>query len=466
MANKPKLTLPEMLGAYGDSGAARFHMPGHKGRGMTPFLGEELGRWDVTEISCTDNLHDPQGAILEGQKRLAAAYGAEASFYVVNGGTAAIHAMILSLGREEKLLLSRDCHKSAIGAVALSGIETVFMTPRYHPELELLELITPAELDAALEETGATAVLVTSPNYYGLCADLPGLAAVAHSHGALLLVDGAHGAHFPFSKALPEACGESADLWCHSQHKTLNALTQSASLHVGKCRIKPEKVAEVLALIETTSPSFLLMASLDYATYTAGRQDWDGLCRRVEALERKISGLPGLSLLSERDCRGAVEKDPTRLVIDVSGRGITGYEAQAHLEQQNIYIEMADAWRLVLILSPEDDPKWYERLYQALLTLPYGRLIRRGLGLPQIADRMAVSVREATFAKSSLIPLKQAQDRIPTRAVGIYPPGIALFVPGERLSREGIDALLSIEQAGGHIFGVRNGMVSVMEEEG
>lgn len=458
-------TLPEMLGEYADSGAARFHMPGHKGRGLNGFMNGDIARWDVTEIARTDNLHAPRGAILEGQNRMKKAYGAHQSFYAVNGSSGAIHAMILSLDQNEKLLLSRDCHKSAVGAVALSGIDTVFLSPHYNAELDLIELITPQELDRALGETGATAVMVTSPNYYGLCADLPGLSRVAHEHGALLLVDGAHGAHYPFSVQLPTPCGSYADLWCHSQHKTLNALTQAASVHVGQCRVNPETVRRMLAIIETTSPSFLLMASLDWATYTAGRQDWTGLIRLAQSLEKRIERLPGLSVLPDRPGKGVVEKDPTRLVIDVSGRGITGYQAQKHLEENNVYIEMADHWRLVLILSPEDDPRWYDMLYEALATLPYGRLERHAMVIPELEPERRMTIREASFARSRRVPLAKAAGLTLAEAVGLYPPGISLCVPGEALPEASVERLIHAKDWGAALFGVADGMVTVVDEE-
>lgn len=461
---KRPLTLPEVLGDYAQAHAARFHMPGHKGRGLSGFMDEKTAQWDVTEISLTDNLQAPDGAIAEGQRRLAEAYGATRSYYIVNGSSGAIQAMILSLDRNETLLLSRDCHKSAISAVALSGIETHFLSPRYNAELDFIELITPEALDRALEETKATAVLVTSPNYYGLCADIKGLSEAAHAHNALLLIDGAHGAHFPFSHALPTPCAPYADLFCHSQHKTLNALTQAASLHVAPCRVRPETVQRTLALLETTSPSYLLMASLDWATYSARRQDWAGLAARTEAFLKKVCRLPGLSGLPMELSEGVFERDPTRLVIDVSGRGITGYDAIRHLEKNNVYIEMADHWRLVLITSPEDDPKWYDMLYEALSTLPYGRLKRCPQPLPVMEPRVRMTIREAAFAKAERVPLQNAGGRTLAEAVGVYPPGISLCVPGEEMPESSAERLLHASHWGAQLFGLSDGMVTVVDE--
>ncbi len=456
-------SLPEALGAYAQGDFARFHMPGHKGRGMDGFLHGGVAKWDVTELSCTDNLHTPEGAIANAQEKMAAAYGAKRSFLVVNGSTAAIHAMILSLDETDRLLLSRDCHKSAIAGAALAGRDVCFYMPEYAAARDLLGLMTPAQLDRALADTGATAALITSPNYFGLCADIAGLAEVAHRRGALLLVDGAHGAHFAFSKELPEGNGGHADLFCHSQHKTLNALTQAASLHVGACRVDAERVMRMLAMIETTSPSYLLMASLDWATYTAARADWAALIRAAGRLRAAIDKLPGLSVFSGESVMGAVAADPTRLVIDVTARGLTGYEAQRALEQGGVYVEMADRFRLVLILSPEDDPAWYDALPDALAALPYGRRTAWGRQLAFSAPERCMGLREASFARARRVPLAGAAGCIAAEAVGVYPPGVALRVPGERLDGACVAELIRARDEGARLFGVLNGEVTVVD---
>ncbi len=291
----PQHTLPRILGDFAQGDVARFHMPGHKGRGLGRFLPPEAARCDVTELSMTDNLHAPEGCIADTQLAVARAYGARASFLLVNGSTAALQAMLLSLEPDDRLLLYRDCHRSAISAAALAGVETVLETPGFDEAAGLFAMPDADALSAALARTGATAVLITSPNAYGYCADLPALSAAAHAHGALLLVDAAHGAHFPFCDALPPGAAGFADLWGHSQHKTLNALTQAATLHLGDCRIPPERVQRALSLLQTTSPSYLLMSSIDWAVFMAARDDWRAHIRRCEALRREIGAIAGLS---------------------------------------------------------------------------------------------------------------------------------------------------------------------------
>lgn len=462
-------TLQEALGAYERADCARFHMPGHKGRGLAGFWREELPLWDVTELSNTDNLHAPLGAIAGAQESMAEAYGAKASFFVVNGATNAVQAMILALDNRDTLLLARDCHRSAVNGAALRGIETRFVSPRYDEERGLPGMVTPEDLDRALAKTHASAALITSPNAYGFCADVKGLAKAAHRHGALLLVDGAHGAHYPFSDALPRGLGGVADLFAHSQHKTMDALTQAASLHLGECRISAEQIRRALAMTETTSPSYLLMASLDWSVFMARRRDWTGQVRRCTALEKRIESIDGLSMMHDPVGFGVCERDRTRLVINVTKRGCTGYEAQSFLETKGVYIEMADAQRLVLITTPNDDPAWYERLIDALNELPKRKPLpprKHGEGILFSENERRAGIREATFAASEQIPLLQAQGRIASEPVGIYPPGLALVMPGEAFDSRAITYLTKQAQIGGELFGVRDGNVFVMKESG
>lgn len=461
------VSLQEALGAYARADCARFHMPGHKGRGMAGFWRDELIKWDVTELSNTDNLHSPSGPIRCAEREMAKAYGAKASFYVVNGSTGAVQAMILALADTDKLLLSRDCHRSAASGAALRGIETAFMTPVFDAQSGLPGLTTPEQLERELERTHASAVLITSPNAYGFCADVEKLADTAHRHGALLLVDGAHGAHFPFSDALPKGLGGIADLFAHSQHKTMDALTQAASLHLGECRVGEERVRRALAMTETTSPSYLLMSSLSWSVYMAGRRNWSGHVARIGELTPRIEAIRGLKVPQTPSGCGVAERDATRLIVDVSERGLTGCEAQASLEKAGVYVEMADTRRLVLITTPSDDPQWYEKLLGALADLPEREPQRRDTACESVwsePPERRHTLREAAFAECETLPLESSVGRVAAEAVGVYPPGIALVLPGEAFSQSAVEYLLRRKQSGSALFGVRGGGVLVLKE--
>ena len=463
-------SLQEALGAYEREDCARFHMPGHKGRGLSVFWRDELAAWDVTEISRTDNLHAPNGAIAQAQREMARVYDAEDSFLVVNGSTNAVQAMILALDNDDILLLSRDCHRSAIDGAALRGIRVETISPRYDRETGLLGMVTAEDLERELERTHATAVLITSPNAYGCCADVSALSDTAHRHGALLLVDGAHGAHFPFSERLPMSLGGKADLFAHSQHKTMDALTQAASLHRSNCRIGEESVRRALAMTETTSPSYLLMTSLDWSIYMAKRRDWTGQVERCIALEQKIEALNGLTTLhGAMPELGIAERDRTRIVIDVSARGLSGYEAQSLLEESGIYLEMADSRRLVLITTPNDEPSWTDRLLDALAALPNRKTAKQkkqpSNGCAISGGERVMTIREAVFAPKDLVPLTQAAGCVASEAMGVYPPGIARVLPGERIDDRAISDLTMEERIGGALFGVRDGKIFVVRQE-
>jgi arginine/lysine/ornithine decarboxylase len=239
----------------------------------------------------------------------------------------------------------------------------------------------------------------------------------------------------------------------------MDALTQAASLHLGECRIGEEQVRRALAMTETTSPSYLLMASLDWSVYYGRAQGLDGAGAAHAGAEPKIEAVPGLKTLKIPSGCGVNDRDGTRLVIDVSGRGLTGYEAQAHLEEQGVFIEMADARRLVLITTPSDDPAWYGSLLEALSTLPEKTRAVRGpiddsvLSEPPV---VRMNVRDATFPRSNACRWK-TEGRVASEPVGVYPPGIALVMPGEELTGRAVTYLLDARARGGALFGVRNG---------
>lgn len=462
--------LPEVLGDYAARNPARFHMPGHKARGMGGFWRAELIGWDVTELSPTDDLHCPEGVLKRAQEDCARTFGAAESFFLVNGSTAGVLAMLLSLPRESKILLGRDCHRSALSGAALAGHDCRFVSPPYEEAWGLHGMVTAEALDRALSDFPADAVLLTSPNFYGLSGDIAAWAEAAHRHGALLFVDAAHGAHFPFGKSFPEHPAGLADLWVHSAHKTLNALGQAAILHRGKsCPIPAWRVQQALAMVQSSSPSYLLAASLDWARYSAfTMQDWDAQALRCRRFGKQAARLPGLRVLDQKivGSAGVAGQDPTRLVIDVAERGISGFEAAKALEERNVFVEMADARRLVCICTPSDDPEWYDRLLEALQAMPYGRRRSAPVVLPAEYPERVMSMREAALHEDLVrVPLPEAAGRIGGEAAGPYPPGIALWTPGERIRQEDVDVLAEQKAQGGGTFGVREGLVAVVKEK-
>lgn len=456
--------LQEILGEYAQSGAVRFHMPGHKGRGMGGFFSDELIGCDVTELSFSDDLHAPEAALLRLQQSCATIYGASHSFLLVNGSTSGLHAMMLSLPEGSELIVGRDSHRAVFAGAALAGHKCRYLLPEYEPLHGVWGVVTAKSLKEAFEAAPAKAVLVTSPTYYGFCADLKALSEVAHSYGALLFVDAAHGAHFPFSVALPEGPAPYADAWVVSAHKTLNALGQAALLHINST-MKEFALSRALSLVQTSSPSYLLLLSLDWACYTARLNNvWTKAASACEALAEDISALASLKTLPRSliGKAGIIDIDKTRLVIDVSGRSTTGYAAKLYLEAHNIFVEMAGERHLVCICTPSDDPSWYKMLLESLSALPNGPIPQASKPEPFSVNEQVLSLREAMLGKAELCPLSDCSGRIAAQAVGIYPPGIPLWVPGECIHHENLAYLLEQQAKGASLFGVNKGSVAVV----
>ena len=437
------LPLYNAIKEYSGSSPARFHMPGHKGF-LSPF--------DVTELSCTDDLQRPSAAIMESEALCAKALSAREAFFLVNGSSAGILAMLFAVGSGKRILLGRNCHKSAINGIALADQEAIPLFPDRNG------VYSAEAVDEALEEHPCDAVFLTSPTYRGCVSPINDIAEAAHRHGALLLVDSAHGAHFAFSKNLPPV-PSAADMWCVSTHKTLFAMTQTAMLLMGEsCPIPAWKVQKALNMFQSTSPSYEMMLSIERSVLEAG--DWEKHTERMLAFRSRIKEIPGVTLLCEAN---NYERDVTRLNIALYGS--TGYELGDLLEENNIYPEMADRECVTLITSPEDPDEWYERLFKALNEA--SSIFRNSENAfvydeKPVFGEKACSVREAVTGNTETVPLEASVGRICSAAVGCYPPGTAVLFPGERINEEAVSRLISDLNAGAKLFGMTNGFIEVL----
>lgn len=424
--------IEEMLNSYAAKNTARFHMPGHKG---------SLNSLDVTEISATDNLLTPGDALALAQQQAAEAFGAAQTLFCTCGATAGVIAMLLALPRGSRVALYRHCHRSAANGIALGG-----HTPLWVNDDTVYEVLLRQKPDA---------LLVTSPDYFGNCADLPRLSAACRQNGALLLVDEAHGAHFALSEALPESAANYACMWVDSAHKTLCCTNQGAYLHL--CRADwpkkptPQRLKEALFTIHTTSPSFPLLMELDKAWRIGLQWDYKKHIQRLEGVAKAVRTL-GLTV--------AKNDDPTRFVIDVSAR-CSGYEAAARLEQAGVYMEMADRTCLVAITTPADPDEWYDRLIAALGDLQGEPVPKETFApLPPLPP-VRMKPWEAAFGPVERVPLAKALGKVAAVPVGVYPPGSAVVAAGEEFTRPCIDHLLS----GGELFGVDDGWVTIVKSD-
>jgi len=466
--------LVKALMEYARQDTIRFHMPGHKGGKAFPevFL-DNLAALDVTEIPGMDNLYCPTGVIAQAQALAAQAFGAHHTFFMVNGSTAGIQAMIMAACKPgDKLIVPRNSHKSVWSAMILADVRPVYIQPQYDRHNFMVTQISVRDVQRALDENpDAVGVLVVHPNYYGMCSHLKRIERVVHGRGKLLLVDEAHGAHFIFHPDLPPSAGElGADMWVQSAHKTLPALTQGAYLHVKGPRVDAKRVAQVVAMLQTSSPSYLIMAALDWARAlmeAEGRALIGGLIQQIHHAGEQLGSRVGLLNTADYATGEEVEAlDPTRLVVDVRPLGITGYLAERLLRDVGVQVEMSDIYRLVLICSVADDGASFSALLERFKNLADGLLERHGIkpcagynkmSISREIPRQMMSPREAFYSIIENIPIKESIGRICAGVIGAYPPGIPRFCPGELIDKEGIDELLDIQQCGGTLFGLVNG---------
>lgn len=431
--------LYDFLTAFSSSNPLRMHMPGHKGFGGGLF--SDVMQIDFTEISPTGNLYTGEGPIAEAEDLCAKYAGAKESLFYTCGSTQGIHTMLLeAVGVGGHLILERGCHKSVYNAMALLDITPHYI---YAPPLLLSSLscsVTVSMIEEAIQQfSAASAVFLTSPTYYGIITDLTRISAVCHQYGLSLLVDQAHGAHFP-ALGLPTAPQQGADLSVVSTHKTWPALGSSSILYIGSDRYDKLHVKQSSTIFGTTSPSYPIMASIDYAREQLEQQD--GILYRkcailVQALRDRIQRETPFHALVPDD---GTLLDPCRLTIDVGCAGLSGFEADALLQHENIYVEMADERYLVLIFTCRDQEVQFSRLWDGITMLTAhccGHHEFHFLPLPPIPVQR-LSLRQALFGIQEYIPLKDAAGQIAGCILAPYPPGIPVLVPGEEITEKHI----------------------------
>lgn len=451
--DKPSSRMPlvEAMLKYKHEDVYPLHTPGHKGgRGMQCLLRQELGasvQMDVSLMSELDDIHEPETYIKEAQNLAAKVYGSAACFWAVNGTSQAIHAMLLTaLNPGDKLLLPRNAHRSVAGGLILGGIEAVYMQPEFNEDFGLQLQVTPEAVEAALSRDSAIkAVLLTSPSYYGVAADVRTIAAICHAHKAVLLVDEAHGPHLGFSELLPASalqCG--ADACAQSTHKILGAMTQCSLLHVRDEHLDVQRAADVMSVLTTTSPNYLLMASLDAAraqVQAYGREMAEAAVAAATKLRRLCAAHAGLRVLDEGDC-GGLRLDTTKVTVNFAAWGYTGIEVGEALRKERIAVELVDASNVLFLVTYADTtPDYAEalaRIDKVLCELEaHKRAPKHLLAAQAVPQTKAVlPLREVFYSSKQSVPLMQAVGHICGEQVSFYPPGIPVLLPGELVTEE------------------------------
>lgn len=464
-----KTPLFDAMVALAESRKVSFHTPGHKsGKGISTrfrkFVGPKIFSIDLTTLDEVDSLHKPRGVIKEAQELAARAYGADRSYFLVNGTTGGNHAMILAATNPgDKILVARNAHKSVIAGAILSGAQPIFFRPAVDARLKLTRNVTFDEAREAIDaHPDAKALFLTSPNYYGLCAEIERIVPYAHDRGLIVLVDEAHGPHLRFHKTLPPSAVQiGADLCVQSTHKIIGGMTQASMLHARSGRIDFAMLTNVLRFVQTTSPSYILMASLDLARMqmaTEGEKLLEKAIHLAREARSRINRIPGLF------CFGEPEVGPfdvTKLTITVAGLGISGYQVSRTLNSRyNIQVEMADAFHILSIVSIGDRRDDLHRLVEALREIAAEHFERTPapetpeMEVLNFENESVATPREAFFADHHYIPLDDAADEISSEIVTVYPPGVPALVPGERIGKETIDFLKRSLKLGGTVDGL------------
>ncbi|MDY6782114.1 MAG: aminotransferase class I/II-fold pyridoxal phosphate-dependent enzyme [Cyanobacteriota bacterium] len=469
-SSQKRLPLLERLRSRAAQPDAAFYAPGHKrGQGIPDALAHLLGPSvfpaDLPELPELDNLFAPQGVIAEAQNLAAEAFGAQRTWFLANGSTSGIIAAILATCNSgDKIILPRNSHQSAIAGLILSGAIPIFIPPQYDPAIDLVLSVTPEAVEQALKQNSdAKAVMVVYPTYHGICCDLAAIAQLAHRHNIPLLADEAHGAHFAFHRDLPDsAIAAGADISVQSTHKLLGAMTQASMLHLQGDRIDPQRLALSLQLVQSTSPSYLLLASLDAARQQVALQGEALMSRTLELSDRasaEIAQIPGLSVLQTPPHLqpGFADRDRTRLVVFTSQLGLTGFEVDEILSQQlGVTAELPMLHHIAFIITLGNTAADIEKLIQGFQKL--AQTPRHPLSpsppLPVTpSPRHPLSPREAFFAATETLPLEETAGRISAELVCPYPPGIPLLLPGEAIARSALNDLQQILASGGIVSG-------------
>ena len=458
----------DALADYVRSGVRSFHMPGHQqGLGAPPELVELLGlgalQADITQVLGMDDIHRPDQQCGEAQRLAAQAYGAEQTYFLVNGSSCGNQAMLMTCLREDELvLIPRNAHRSTLTGVQLSGARAAYYENPFDEEMGVYHAPTLEGVIGAMDRhPQARALFLTSPTYYGAAADVESIARRAHQRGLMVLVDEAWGPHLRFHPHLPTSAVEAgADLVVHSSHKLVSGLSQASMLHLQGDRVDRGRLESVLRMLQTTSPSCLLLASLDVARRQLSLRGRDLLDKTLRLAERARAGLRRAGVRCYGHRPGVFGWDATRLVFSLTEQGFSGYEAEKFLRYRHqLQMEMSDRRNVVALITLGHEEEDIDRLIEAVTDLsrqvpeqPFRALGAARQPLPE----SRLTLKQAFNAEWESVSLEHASDRICVDTLCPYPPGIAWVVPGEVLTAGLIEALKMEIAAGVTIQGAHD----------
>ncbi len=468
---------------YAGDGALAFHTPGHKqGLGAHPLLKKLITaeglRQEVSLMEELDDLHEPEGCILEAQKLAAELWGAKETLFMINGTTGAIHTMLLgTLNPGDKVFVPRNAHRSIIGGIILAGAEPIYVHPEINSQLGIaMGLSVDTVKRAIAAHPDAKALVAVYPTYYGFCCDLGAIADLLHEAGMLLLVDEAHGAHLKFSEKLPrQALDLGADVVAQSTHKLLGSMTQTSMLHIGSDRVEAERIRQAAGLLQSTSPNQLLLASLDIARLQMAQEGAERINRAVELshwLRQEINGIPGLYSPGKEICQkdehsGAVALDGAKVTVNLHGLSLSGQEAELILRHEyKVQCELSDPANLLFIISMADTQVQAKRLLEVLKDLANRFQGSKEIAAANVAEmpepQQVMSPRQAFFAATDTLTLEAAEGCISAETAAFYPPGIPVLCPGERITRQVIAYIRYYQARGMRLSGPADGNLATI----
>jgi arginine/lysine/ornithine decarboxylase len=465
MNNQIRTPLLDQLLLHNQKQPISFHVPGHKYGELFPGKARgfyhSLLKLDATELTGLDDLHSPEGVILEAEQLLSNLYQSKSSFFLVNGSTSGNLAMILAtLGEDDVVLVQRNSHKSIMNGIKLANARPIYIHPDYDQESMVASGISLDTIKAAIQSNpSAKALILTYPNYYGMVYNLKDIIEYAHGHGIPVLVDEAHGVHFVLGDPFPpSALALGADVVVQSAHKTLPAMTMGAYLHFNSRIVSLEKLSDYLQMLQSSSPSYPIMASLDVARSYLGtftKEDTQALMSRINIFRTELGRINGLTVFPQSN------HDPLKMIVRANG--YSGYELQEMFESQNIFAELADPYNLLLVLplykkdTADGLIEAVTKVQKAMVGANISTKPQSLRSIPsfkwQPAEGLAMTFKEMAKREKRFASFSQAVGEVCAEPIIPYPPGIPMILPGERVKREHVESLEYLLMIGAKIQG-------------
>ncbi|NLT63536.1 MAG: hypothetical protein GXY01_03610 [Clostridiales bacterium] len=481
-------SLFQRLAGYAASNTVPLHMPGHKRNAAgIPFL-EELGaKYDITEIEGFDDLHNPRGILADAMQKAARLWKSDTCFFLVNGSTCGILSAVRAAAKisgNGRIIMARNCHKSVYNAVELSELTPIYIAPAAVEGFGFCGSIPPKDIEIAVRDNPGTPVILTSPTYEGIISNIAEISVICHLYGSPLIVDEAHGAHLGISPFFNGgAVHAGADIVVQSLHKTLTGLTQTGLLHLSGGLIPPEDILRELSIFETSSPSYLLMSSIDGTRElieTRGGELFKNWNKRLDRFDKLVSPLQNLKIPGHSDffdcqkknslagyARRGIESsavygfDRSKIVISCEGTDTTGISLMSELRSRfGIECEMAACGYVVAMTGILDSDESIERLGKALCRLD-AKTRTTAPRIPFTAAKLPprrMSVSEARASTSRSMSVRDVRGKVSAEYIWAYPPGIPLVVPGEELTEEIIKSIIIQREAGVSLRSTSGGM--------